>query len=156
MLCPNGDIFRDNSGWYGPEKARGIIWAPNIRYQQTSPNLRWLLPDPKYRSHSRETSQNTSNFPTALTTDMQKYMRILQTTSLMDWNPNLPLLFARIALTSYYKILFIKILFTITRQSFIQGTISVYTGAIFLSLPFIAICQHVSLLLSFFFSSSLR
>ena len=86
------------------------------------------------------TSQTWKPAPKVLATDMQKYMSILQTNhrylkfQILDWNSNLSLLSAKTALTSYYKISFIKILFTIN-INYVPGTISIYRGHLS-SLPF--------------------
>ena len=97
------------------------------------------------------TSQTLKPAPKVLATDMQKYMRILQTNhwcskfQILDWNPNLSLLSAETVLTSYYKISFIKILFTIN-VNHVPG--SICPMAIFLSLHFTAACFPLTLFLS--------
>ena len=94
-----------------------------------SQNLVCFNQYPRYRSHSRETSQNTSNFhnlfkhrtyPSALTTDPKVYehspdniIDAPKSSQISDQNPNFKLLCVRTAFTSYYKISFIKTLFTI-------------------------------------------
>ena len=119
------------------------------------------------RSHAWETSKKHfqlpqlsqhRTIPPSLTIDMQH----LQTTPPMcefskisDQNPNLQLLFAGITSSSHYKISFIKILFTININH-VQGTILCPHRAIFLSFLFTATCLHVSPLLSFLLSPSLR
>ena len=104
-------------------------------------------------------------------------MHFQQTTPLMrressqisDSNPNFQLLFARTALTSYYKISFTKILFTIKfihknlklKKVYIWLSIIIKTGTVTVqrghfSFLFTATCLYVSLLHSFFLSPSLR
>ena len=93
------------------KRARDIIRAPeSIRYQQTFRKPGMLLPVPKIdpipgRPHKTLpifTTFTNMNRPTALTTDVQKYMSILLTTSLMPRNP----LGSRIRiLISYYYLL---------------------------------------------------
>ena len=112
----------------GPEKARGIHQCPRIfginklyktwyDFYQTE-NIDHILGRP-YKELPFSTTFTNMNRHTALTTDMQKYMRTLQTKSLMPRNPRyrnkiqMSNYYLLGPLTSYNKISFIKNLFAI-------------------------------------------
>ena len=144
--------FRLISGQKGPE-ASSV--PPNSRYQQPSQNPAWFQQHPKYRFHNTSNIHNFTSMirPTALTIDMQNPRTtpsMHEFSKISDQNPNLQLLFARIALTSYYKILFIKIMFTITRQSFTKAlSLSTQGPSFFLFLSQPPACMFPSYSLSF-------